>query len=166
MPHYDLRSTYYILDQRTPRHLLRLRDVQDLQDLTVQHVEVLLVQIVLFAQVLRDRSVPTVQSVLLIPIVLHVEKEEVKVEEVVQDQPEADVQTVRVEETKVASTPTVQSASQLNVQNVQQRHPAIQADTTVVKTRWDFVRKERKRQRNLFVTKMLQSLIARTLVNV
>jgi hypothetical protein len=143
-----------------------VQNVRVLQDLTVQHAEVLLVQIVLFAQVLRDRSVPTVQSVLLIPIVLHVEKEEVKVEEVVQDQPEADVQTVKVEGTKVASTQTVLSASQQSVQNVLQRRRAIQADTTAVKTRWDFVRKERKLQRNLFVTKMLQSLIARTRVSV
>jgi hypothetical protein len=95
-----------------------------------------------------------------------VEKEEVKVEEVVQDQPEADVLTVKVEGTKVASTPTVLSASQLNVWNVQQKHRAIQADTTVVKIRWDFVRKEQKLQRNLYVTKMLQSLIARTHANV
>jgi hypothetical protein len=130
-------------------------------------VEDLHVQNAQRAQGLQDQNAPSDQNVHLIQIAQHAAREEVKVEEEAQaqDQLVVDVQTVKVEETRVVSTLNAQNLKLLLVQSVQQKRQRIQAVTIEGRMYWAQDQNARKRQRNLCVTKMRRSLIVQTHVS-
>jgi hypothetical protein len=99
-------------------------------------------------------------------IVLHAVKEEVKVEEVAQDQQAVDVQTAQAEETKVVTARNVLNPSQQLVQSVRQRRRRIRAVTTEGRMFWAQDQNAQKRRRNLCATKMRRSHIVQTHVSV
>jgi hypothetical protein len=137
--------------------------VQVLIDPTVPFVLVLLDQNVLLAQDRTDQSAVTVRPT---QIVLHAVKEEVKVEEVAQDQQAVDVQTAQVEETKVVTMRNVQNPKLQHAPSALQRHRKTRAVTTEVRMFWAQDLNAPKRRRNLDATKMRRSRIVQTLVSV
>jgi hypothetical protein len=132
-------------------------------DPTVPFVQVLLDQNVLLAQDRKDQSAVTVR---LIPIALHAVREEVKVEEVAQDQQAVDVQTEQAEETKVVITRNVQNRKLQHVPSALQRPRRTLAVTIEERMFWAQDLNAQKRRRNLCATKMRRSRIVQTLVSV
>jgi hypothetical protein len=148
--------------------------VQVLRDQIAQRVQALIDPTVPFVQVLLDRIVLLAQdridqsavTVRLIPIALHAVREKVKVEEVAQDQQAVDVQTAQVEETKVVTMRNVQNPKLQHAPSVRQRHRKTRAVTTEVRMFWAQDLNAPKRRRNLDATKMRRSRIVQTRVSV
>jgi hypothetical protein len=148
--------------------------VQVLRDQIAQRVQALIDPTVPFVQVLLDRIVLLAQdridqsavTVRLIPIALHAVREKVKVEEVAQDQQAVDVQTAPAEETKVVTTQSVQNPKLQHAPSALQRHRRTRAVTTEERMFWAQDQNAQKRRRNLYATKMHRSLIAQTHVSV
>jgi hypothetical protein len=148
--------------------------VQVLRDQIAQRVQALIDLTVPFVQVLLDRIVLLAQdridqsavTVRLIPIALHAVREKVKVEEVAQDQQAVDVQTAQVEETKVVTMLNVQNPKLQHASSALQRHRKTRAVTTEGRMFWAQDQNAQKRRRNLCATKMRRSLTVQMLASV